>query len=240
MILGAISPKPLIASIALAFLLPAAAADPKDDLKGGSAPLWSLYERLPQYRVQMTEYAEIQGFRRPYEQLATVVHELIHIDSVIHQGYFIDGVYYEPYLRPGAWPSITNKDVGPQMRDAERGLIYTAYVLGAPGNTMGNVLDEINAYGHVMGFVCHYEPESAPKQIENMKGFLALLEAYLRVVRVQSPNEYADLAAPGPSRGALELITRRAWNALRGCGVPDKDFPRAEVLRLTVGPASPR
>ena len=203
------------------------------DLKAGNPGLYALYESLPQYREQLEGYADLQGFRGPHERLATVIHELVHITSLMHQGYFIDGVYYEPYLAAGAWPDISNKDVQEAMAKYG-GLIYNGYVLGAPENRLGNVLDEINAYGHVAGFVCAHDAQAGAKQVENLLGMLRLQEVFLERSRV-SGKGYKVLRSPGASRGALLLITQRAVTALKACGVPSEQIPSAEVARLTSG-----
>jgi len=185
------------------------------------AHLQKLYQTYPLYRDQLSQYAIRQGFTRPVENLATVVHENIHIDSAAHDGYFVDGIYYEPYLRREAWPHLTNSQVGAALLSGEKGLISNVYVRNAPNNHLGNVVDEINAYTHVLPMVCRFEPESKGKQITNLTGFLNLAEGYLRTMRTNLPREYARLSGNREARGAFTLIVQRAWTALRDCGVSD-------------------
>lgn len=214
----------------LALMGAAHAAAPLAVLKQSSPALYKLYQTYPSYHQTFVDYANRQGFRRPVENLATVVHEIIHIDSHVHLGYFIEGVYYEPYLTRSAWPSLTNKDVQPYMTGAEQGVIYRYYVLNSPDNHLGNVVDEINAYGHVLQFVCRNEPESADKQIANLAGHLQLQEAYLRTLRLRLPAEHTRLARTRESRGAISLISQRAWAALKGCGVAEAAIPGQELI----------
>lgn len=215
----------------------AMAQEPLEALKTGSPTLWALYQRMSAYESQMSQYVSQQGFQQPFEHLATLLHEYIHIDSLMHLGFFVDGIYYEPYVLDNSWPALTNKDVAQAYRSEEMDVIYSAYVLGAPDNTLGNVLDEINAYGHVIEFVCHFEPSTATKQVANLKGFLRLQEVYLREFRVKQPAQYASFRSSkrwATSRGALELITRRAWLALDSCNARLEAGARGEVTLLGV------
>jgi len=205
-----------------------AAANPEQLLQQYSPVLHREYVAFAAYHVQLRTYATNQGFTLPVENLATVVHEIIHIASAAHQGYLIDGIYYEPYLRRDAWPTLGNKDMAAYIPDRERGNIYNSYVLSTPQNHLGNIVDEINAYGHVAAFVCRYEPAAAGKQTTNLMGFLQLEESYLRTLRTRQPAEYRRLVANKEARGALLLATQRAWDALRACGVPENQIPTIE------------
>lgn len=201
----------------------------QDALRSGYPALYKLYQSYPSYRPAFTDYANRQGFRRPVENLATVVHELIHIDSSTHQGFFIDGIYYEPYLRRDAWPSPTNEQVKPYLLEPERGVIYRFYLLNTPQNHLGNVVDEINAYGHVLPFVCRNEPDSTDKQVKNLIGFLHLTEGYLRTLRTGLPAEYLRFSGQKEARGVFGLAVQKAWNALHDCGVSDGAIPAQEA-----------
>jgi hypothetical protein len=227
-----IAARAIIATISAALLfiaVSAHAAEPLDALKDANPSLYKLYNNYPMYHDRLREYANMQGFRRPIENLATIVHETIHVDSFVHQGFFVDGVYYEPYLRADAWPNLTNEQVRPYLLDHERGVIYRLYVLSAPHNHLGNIVDEINAYGHVLPFVCKAEPESTEKQVKNLIGFLHLAEGYLRTLRTMMPGEYIQMAHNKETRGVLTLVIQRAWKALRECGVPEQEIPAQEA-----------
>jgi hypothetical protein len=219
-------------SIILTILLIAASAhatEPLDALKEANPALYKLYNKYPMYHDGLREYANKQGFRRPIENLATIVHEIIHIDSFVHQGFFVDGIYYEPYLRTDAWPSLTNEQVRPYLLDHERGVIYRLYFINTPSNHLGNIVDEINAYGHVLPFVCKEEPESTEKQVRNLIGFLHLAEGYLRTLRTIAPDEYIRMTRNKETRGILVLVIQRAWKALKACGVPEQTIPAQEA-----------
>lgn len=205
-----------------------AAADPEQLLQQYSPVLYRQYVVYAGYRAQLRSYATSQGFALPMENLATVVHEIIHIASAAHHGYFVDGTYYEPYLRHGAWPNLTNRDMAAMMPGREKGNIYNRYVLNTPTNHLGNIVDEINAYSHVAPFVCRHEPASAGKQTTNLIEFLQLQEGYLRTLRAMIPSEYRSLAGNREARGVLLLVTQRAWDALRACGVPENQIPAIE------------
>lgn len=191
--------------------------------------LYKLYLDNSRYARPLADYATRQGFRQPYENVGTVLHEMIHIASAAHDGFFIDGIYYEPYLHRGAWPSLSNADIDKYLTQQERTIISAIYLPNTPNNNLGNVLDEINAYSHVAQFICENEPLSAEKQVRNLLGHLQLQEAYLRVVRTTSPAEYRQLAANRQSRGAVVTLNARAVQALRACGVAEKKIPALEL-----------
>ena len=204
-------------------------ASPTDDLKREAPAIYRLVSEYASYHTGFASYASQQGFRRPYENLATVAHEMIHLASAKHAGYFIDGVYYEPYIGAEHWPNLRNRDIAPLMRTEERGLIHSVYMRATPDNNLGNILDEVNAYTHVLPFVCKHEAESAPRQAQNLIGHLNVVEAYLRVARTGRPSEYATLQKNRLSSGAIVTITSRAWAALQGCGLPAAQLPNQEA-----------
>lgn len=199
-------------------------------LQSTSPSLYALYQAHHHYQKPFTEYATRQGFRRSYENLATVVHEIIHVASATHQGYFIDGTYYEPYLKTGAWPALNNEEVRPYLQHHERGLITNLYANNTPKNHLGNIVDEINAYTHVLPYICQHEPESAEKQIKNITGFLHLTEAYLRTLRTFLPAEYHRFTQEKEARGAYKLIMQRAWKSLKECKVQANTIPSQETI----------
>jgi hypothetical protein len=208
----------------------AGTAQPLDVLKKDYPVLYKLYLTGMPYQEKLSAYANTQGFRQPFENLATVIHENIHIASATHSGYYIEGIYYEPnFTDAKVWPAVTNDLVSANLKPEERSIISSVYMRTTPKNHLGNILDEMNAYSHVIQFVCKNEPTSAPKQIANLMGFLHVEEAYLRVVRSGFPQEYQRLSASRENRGALRLITERAWTGLVACGVRPKDLPTAEA-----------
>ena len=205
-------------------------ATPLEVLKKNHIALYKLYVGGEPYHTKLTAYANMQGFRQPFENLATVVHEMIHIASAIHHGYYVEGTYYWPdYLDAKNWPSATNNLIEANLRSVERGPISNIYMSATPKNHLGNILDEINAYSHVIEFVCANEAGSAHKQTRNLLGFLHVEEAYLRVVRSGFPQEYQRLSNQTETRGALRLITERAWKGLTACGVKAQDIPSQET-----------
>lgn len=218
----------LLPWIALAIAGIAGAAEPLELLRQYPA-LYRLHQSYPAYHRAFADYANMQGFVRPIENLAVQVHEILHVDSFSHQGFFVDGVYYEPYLRNDAWPRLTNRQVEPHLQEIERGVIFRRYARNTPNNHLGNVVDEINAYAHVLPFVCRHEPESAERQVANLLGFLHLAEGYLRTLRTALPADYVRFAGNRASRGALVLIVHRAWKGLQECGVPADTIPAAEM-----------
>ncbi len=198
-------------------------------LSGWSPWLYGLYQAYQPYHAGLREYARRQGFQGPFEQLGTVLHEIIHLASFRHQGFLVDGSYYEPYMKVHAWPDLTNEQVAPYLMPRERGAIFDLYIRNTPKNHLGNIADEINAYGHVLPFICQFEPASAGKQARNLIGYLHIVEGYLRTLRTLMPGEYQKLAVHKEARGALVLIIERGWAALRRCGISDAAIPAHEA-----------
>jgi hypothetical protein len=213
----------LAVTFALAASIDVCAA-PIDTLRSQEPQLFALYEEYHSYASGLEKYANQQGFRSPYENLATVVHEEIHIAQASHQGFYIDGIYYEPYLAAEYWPSVRNRDVIKYVLLGERSLITQVYMPSTGDNGLGSILEEMNAYTHVLPFVCKNERTSASKQVTNLRGFLLVLEVYLRTVRTNSPREYQALLENRFSAGAIQTLTERAWHSLAVCGYTEADF----------------
>lgn len=211
----------------------AAADSPAEILRVEVPILYRLYAAYPEHHGKLDEYAVRQNFRRPFERLGTAVHELIHIDSYAHQGYFIEGVYYEPYLKRSTWPALSNKDMLQFVKPEDLAGIYYSYVGNTPGNHLGNVVDEINAYGHVLPFICRHEVESAPTQSSNLLSFMKLQERYLQTLRERFPDEYRTLRTSIEARGVMGEVTLRARKALRACGVQEIAIPYQEMAYFT-------
>lgn len=211
-------------------ILKTVSATPESDMEKELPRLFQLTKDYAEYVEPMRAYANRQGFRAPYEQLAVTLHELSHLASAAHQGYFIDGTYYEPYIAPEHWPSLRNRDILPLLLAGERGPISSIYMPATPENNLGNILDEVNAYTHGMAFICRHEPQSAKRQATNLLGHLNVVEAYLRTARTRLPNEYQALLKNRYSAGAIKTITERAWVALATCGLAQSSLPNREAM----------
>lgn len=211
------------------------ASSPLQILREHYPALFRLHQNYPGHHQVFENYAVQQGFAEPVERLATVIHELIHVDSAAHMGFFIDGVYYEPYVAASHWPRVNNQQLAQFTNLAGAGAVFHRYVLNTPTNHLGNVIDEINAYAHVLPFVCAHEPKNAQKQTDNLIGFLFLVENYLRVLRTVFPDEYRRLTTSREAKGAFGLVVSRAWRALQGCRVPPGNYSRTEAAQLIYG-----
>lgn len=205
-------------------------ANPLGQLRTQEPTLYKLYADNKQYSDALKDYARQQGFRNPYENLGTVIHEMIHITSALHQGFFIQGIYYEPYLRNSAWPSLRNRDIAPFLYPGEQSVISAVYLPSTPNNSLGNILDEINAYSQVASFICQNEPQSSKKQATNLSGHLSLLGAYLRAARLRFPAEYQNVLVSRESAGAVDTLYNNAVKALAACGVSAPKSSNAEIL----------
>lgn len=184
-------------------------ADPEKELEEYSGELYQLYRQYSSYHDVFRRYALTQGFRRPYEQLATVVHEIIHVDSAGNRAFFIDGAYRRPYITDAGWPNVFNKEILLSPTDGVTALVY---LNGTPNNRLPNVLDEINAYTHILLFVAIHEPESLSKQMTNFRGQLSLAKHYADVFVMRG-----EILQPENASIANSIISR-ASNALSVIG----------------------
>lgn len=75
-----------LVSFLLALVAGAASGNPIDDLERENPPLAGLLSHYASYQDGLEKYARQQGFREPYELRATVIQEVVHIDSAVHQG----------------------------------------------------------------------------------------------------------------------------------------------------------
>ncbi len=208
--------------LALCCLCSLAHAAPLDTLRSQAPVLADLLTRYPQFVRQFEQYADTQGFTQPYEKLATVVHELIHVDSAAYGGYFVDGQYLPAYADEAAWQGVTNAHVLPFMGQHELGeLVVRLYIRRNPQLTLRNVFDEINAYTHVLPLVCQYEPGRATdKQWRNLNGMVGVVEAYLRTLRAFYPAQYRALRRQPAVVAAMQQLLRRAFDAASFCQRP--------------------
>lgn len=182
--------------------------------------LYHLYQRHPGYHQQLTEYAQLQGYNHPTENLATILHELIHIDSHIRRAYYFQGKYIEPYLTAPSWPTLTNNILAPSitLRDQHfLGPIYTHYLPNTPNNTLANILDEINAYAQTIPFICTNAPKQSTQHLRALIGHLTLADIYLRTLSQSYAPQYQQLTQNRPARGALETIIANAYITLNQC-----------------------
>jgi hypothetical protein len=174
----------LLSLATLLFCVNSFCATPENDLLTEAPPLAALLRQYGVYRQKLESYAVSQGFSRPYEKLATTIHELIHIHSAAHVGYWINGdEYLRPYITHSLyWPKITNNDILGHLPNSP---IAYVYARNTPGNTLANCIDEINAYTHVIGFVATHEPETLSQQRTMLEGHLQMAEEFLNQIKVR-------------------------------------------------------
>lgn len=191
------------------------------DLLNRSYPnLNRLYQSYPKLHQQLSGYATMQGYQSPIENLATVVHELIHIDSNLQNGYYMNGSYYEPYMSSQQWPFLSNKDIDQNLTQSDikaLGIIHSEYLRNTPQNTLANILDEINAYTQTIPFICQNDPERSSPHLNALSGHVALVDIYLRVLASTQPEQYRKLSGNRIARGALETIVANAYKTLNQC-----------------------
>ncbi|WNV05873.1 hypothetical protein RP726_05530 [Candidatus Methylospira mobilis] len=218
----------LIASAICCFILSAVAsvgaADPLTDLAGYSPELAALYARNLAYHAVFNQYADAQGFRRPYEHLATVVHELIHVDSAAHQGFYLDGEYLHPYITNGQWPTLINRELPPSKFPPDS--ISAIYARSTPNNRLPNTLDEINAYTHIVRFVGIYEPETLNKQAQSLRGHLQMAARYADALRS------AHIALSPPALAVTQRIIKRAQASLNAVGAAN-NLPQIHFMETS-------
>jgi hypothetical protein len=185
-----------------------------------------LYEEYQTGEAILKQYAYNQGFRGACEQRLVALHEMVHVDSAIKEAYFDRGKYVVPYLFDSAWTDLglTNWDVLDKKTTAEYhkiGSVVARYLRDTPDNHLGNIVDELNAYGQTLLYTSPKEKGALKKQIVNLKGHLAVVEVYLRLLEEEHPKKYVIFTKDKAGR-VLRLMCINAWKTLAKAGV-DKD-----------------
>ena len=193
----------IAAAITIAVACAAAHGQPAPEIYRYYAPL---------YGDKLGEYARAQGFNDKEEERAVVAHELIHIAQAHHQGYYIDSVYTGPYLLDPVWkafPLPTNRDVLASLSYDERnGFIQRLYATNTPENTLGNVIDEVNAYRLTAGWVCQKAPKDrCQKQIVSLAGQIELAAQHLRLFRKKDPDAAERFRDSPPGKLVQRILT---------------------------------
>lgn len=216
--------------------------------------LSALYVTYPNLHQPLGEYAESQGFRSPRERLATVLHELVHIDSASRGGYLINGATYDPYNTPSAWPTYrlsqfhesALRSTTPTIQSLTNTPVFRLYVGNTPNNTLANLADELNAYSQTTDWLCRTtsDPRIVNQQTpltderansaQSMRDMLRVVNAYLTTLRVEFPSQYAAFyAQQKPARNLLALTILNAVQSLALCGQSLASPDRAELDAIT-------
>jgi hypothetical protein len=99
--------------------------------------------------------------------------------------------------------------------------VVARYLRDTPDNHLGNIVDELNAYGQTLLYASPKEKGSLKKQVSNLKGHLAVVEVYLRLLEEEYPKKYVIFTKNKAGR-VLRLMCINAWKTLAKAGV-DKD-----------------
>lgn len=205
--------------------------------------LSQLYFKYPQMHAVFEKYAKAQGFQGEREQLAVIVHELIHVDSAAQGAYVIDGVGYDPYNRPSEWPnysfvqfaeSIYRSRIStlPAIADTP---VFRLYVRNAPNNTLANLADELNAYGQTSDWLCRNTSLSEQvRTVQSLRDMLRVTNAYLLKLKENRIDQYhAFYHQQKPARNLLALTIINALRSLNTCRSPLGLLEQDELNRLT-------
>lgn len=212
--------------------------------------LQTLYSAYPNLHTPLGHYADMQGFRAPTERIATILHELIHIDSAARGGYLIHGAAYDPYNQPSAWPAYrfsqfhesATRSQNANAKIATTTLIFRFYVANAPNNTLASLADELNAYGQSVAWLCQSlgAPTSPAaldertKSVQSMRDMLRVTNLFLQTLRTEAPAQYRGLYAQQcPARNLLALTILNAIDSLSSCGSSLAPQDRYELDALT-------
>lgn len=211
------------------------------------AHLRTLYHAYPNLHATLGQYADSQGFRRPQERLATIIHELIHIDSASRGAYVVHGLAYDPYGDYTSWPTYRLSDFrdaitrvpGSHHQDLISTPVFRLYVGNAPDNRLANLADELNAYGQTVLWLCERRtipgvPDESNQSVQSMRDMLRLTNAFLGYLRTSAPSQYAALhGAQRPARNLLALTIISAQAALAQCGLSLPLPDRGELDAIT-------
>lgn len=195
--------------------------------------LFNLYHAYPSLHQQLSRYATTQGFTQPHEHLATILHELIHIDSAAHQAFVINGQNFAPYNQPSAWPTYnfsdfrktrSNNHIAGLQKSTENP-IYHQYIINAPQNTLANLADELNAYTQTAQWLCETAPKTEQtKTVNSFTHLYQVTHAYLKALQTDAPAQYqAFLTKQHQARKLLELVLIKARGVLALCATTPLD-----------------
>lgn len=246
--LGVISA--LLATACISYAAPPIATDPTWPLP---SHLSALYVAYPHLHQTLGTYADSQGFTGPKERLATILHELIHIDSAAKSAYVIHGLAYAPYNAPAAWPrysfsqfqQVAQHSGSTALLSVAETPVFRLYVGNAPNNTLANLADELNAYSQTTNWLCRtVSPETfqvsqqkgdeRSKSVASMRDMLRVTNAYLSTLRTDAPAQYAALYTQQlPARNLLALTIINALHSLAICGGTLPTGDRTELDALT-------
>lgn len=213
------------------------------------AHLASLYTAYPNLHNTLGTYADSQGFTGPNERLATILHELIHIESAAKNAYIINGLAYVPYNTSSAWPhyqfsqfQIAAEHSGlPATQQIVDTPVFRLYISNAPNNTLANIADELNAYGQTTNWLCRIVstsasrgPDERAKSVASMRDMLRVTNAYLFTMRANAPAQYTALYTQQlPARNLLALTIINALHSLAICGSTLPTVDRTELDAIT-------
>lgn len=234
----------------LAFLIALGLAGPSFSQVATPTPqlpayLATLYHSYPQLHETLGAYADSQGFTGPKERLATILHELVHVDSAAKNAYLIQGQTYAPYNQPEAWPAFRfaqfqdalSKSHDPVSQSLVATPVYRLYVINIPNNTLASLADELNAYGQTAKWLCKATPfdrNERSKTLDSLRDMLRITNAYLGILRSVAPAQYTTFYAyQKPARNLLALTADNALSALSVCGQQLQAADRQEVDALT-------
>lgn len=208
------------------------------------ANLHSLYTAYPHLHETLGQYAASQGFSGPYERVATILHELIHIDSAVHGSYQIQGVGYAPYNQPSAWPTyrfLQFRDAvsRPKSVDTQEIVntpIFRLYVANIPNNTLASLADELNAYAQSTNWLCQTVKSNSnerTKSAQSMRDMLRVTNLFLQTLRTEAPTEFVALyRSQRPARNLLALTIINAAESLAMCGMTLQSRDRNELDQI--------
>ena len=174
------------------------------------------------YEGALKQYAITQGFDEPHEMAGTVAHELIHIAQAHKGGFYMPDpsgetvenfqhAFVGPYITQPIWGSYTlptNEQVMSLIRPPGPmdQFIPRNYGNQTPGNTLLNIVDEINAYRLTAPWICERAEIRCAKQVRNLEGHLEMAAWHLYFLRTRDPSQGVKLAQSEEGAFLFEVI----------------------------------
>lgn len=161
-------------------------------------------------------YAQIQGFRNPYEKLGISIHEMIHVDTATRGGYWMP--QGNATIGVTSFATLNHLQIEKLRRPEERvGLVYQSYVTKTPRNHLGNAVDELNAVIQTADFICRFEPTSRKRQLDLLEGHLGNVLTFLRISSEQYPEVNA-LIKQHDQKTFIEMLVVTSLRLIPLCG----------------------
>ncbi len=153
-----------------------------------------LFNAFDGYHEVFYDYARQNGYSSELAAKVVVLHEILHVDSAAHLAFSTTEGYLGPYVGDEKWPGMDFEYVAARMDGKDRdkvGGLYRKYIKRNPGNSLPNIIDEINVYSQTVSYL--KDDPAYDKYKRYMTEYLYFLDTYLRILRDKQNDAYVGM-----------------------------------------------